>query len=160
MSDAVGDQPSLDLQLFAPYRIAVLGREISERLGEAYAGEGVTAPEWRVLAVIAQAPSVAARDVVALTPMDKMAVSRAVASLEEKGLVARAPTSDKRVSALKLTRRGRIVFERVAAIALAFEQKLLAALDQAERKTFIDNLHRLEAGLRADGIEQATRAAE
>ena len=40
-------------------------------------------------AVIAQEDAVAARDVVARTPLDKMAVSRAVATLEEKELVER-----------------------------------------------------------------------
>jgi len=157
MSEAAGEQRRFELAAFAPYRIAVLGRQISERLGAAYEGEGVTIPEWRVLAVIAQAPSVAARDVVAKTPMDKMAVSRSVASLEEKGLIARAPTIDKRVSALRLTRKGRAVFDRIAGIALEFEASLLSHLHPDERRIFFDGLQRLERAVRA---EEAPRAAK
>lgn len=157
MSEVAGEEPRFELSAFAPYRIAVLGREISERLGAAYAGEGVTIPEWRVLAAVAQAPSVAARDVVARTPMDKMAVSRSVASLEEKGLIARAPTTDKRVSALRLTRRGRAVFDRIAGIALDFEASLMSHLNADERRIFFDSLRRLESAVRA---EEAIRTAK
>ncbi|MFZ5618214.1 MAG: MarR family winged helix-turn-helix transcriptional regulator, partial [Pseudomonadota bacterium] len=102
MSDDAAAERRLDLSEFVPYRIVVLGRAMSEALGAAYAGEGLSIPEWRVLAVVSQAPTIAARDVVARTPMDKMAVSRAVASLESKGLIARSPAADRRVSALKL----------------------------------------------------------
>ncbi len=160
MNDEAGAASRFDLAEFAPYRIAVLGREISERLGAAYAGEGVTIPEWRVLAVVAEAPSVAARDVVAKTPMDKMAVSRSVASLETKGLIARAPASDRRVSALKLTRKGRSVFDRIAAIALAYEEALLAALNDQQRRAFFDGLQRLESALRSSPGDSGAHEGE
>lgn len=160
MSEKGCESGRFDLAVFAPYRIAVLGREISERLGAAYANEGLTIPEWRVLAVVAQAPSVAARDVVAKTPMDKMAVSRSVGSLESKGLIARAPTTDRRVSSLSLTRRGRAVFDRVADIALAYEAALLSRLTEEERTAFFKGLHRLEAAVGSRSTEEAARAAE
>jgi DNA-binding MarR family transcriptional regulator len=159
MTDSEGGKPRLDLAAFAPYRLVVLGRAMSEQLGAAYAVEGLTIPEWRVLAVVSQAPQVAARDVVSKTPMDKMAVSRAVASLESKGLILRAPTADRRVSALKLSAKGRAVFERAAAIALAYEKSILGSLREAERRAFFDGLEKLEAAVRA-AAEQTAQAAE
>ena len=100
-------QRSLILDHFAPYRIVSLGHAISGRLSRVYADENITIPEWRVLAVISQAESLAARDVVQRTPMDKMTVSRAVASLESKGLVAREPDQqDRRVNMLSLSATG------------------------------------------------------
>ncbi|MEZ5892773.1 MAG: MarR family transcriptional regulator [Parvularculaceae bacterium] len=114
-----GAKRKLVLEEFAPYRIVALGHAVSGRLAGAYRGENITIPEWRVLAVIGEAERVAARDVVKRTPMDKMTVSRAVASLEEKGFVSRAPdAADKRVSMLSLSTAGRDVFDRIAALAL------------------------------------------
>jgi DNA-binding MarR family transcriptional regulator len=139
----------LKLSAFTPYRIFALGQRMSEALGAAYRNEGVSIPEWRVMAAVAQAPSVAARDVVAVTPMDKMAVSRAVASLERKGLIEREQSRDKRVSTLKLTAKGETVFQRIAAIALKYEDALLQSLPPADRKAFLDGLAAIETVQRA-----------
>jgi len=145
----MSERPRLKLAEFTPYRIVALGRRMSEELGAAYGDEGLTIPEWRVVAAVAQAPSVAARDVVAMTPMDKMAVSRAVAALEKKGIIERQRAEDRRVAALRLTAKGEIVYRRVAAIALRYEDMLLGTLSPADRRAFLDGLAALEAAPRA-----------
>jgi len=128
---------SLTLSQFIPYRIVVLGKKISERLAPLYEDEGVSIPEWRVLAVIAQYDDIAARDVVEQTPMDKMAVSRAVSSLEHREIVGRrVSTIDARVSRLFLTKDGRRLFDRIADIALKFERELLVGLSLEDREKF------------------------
>jgi len=78
--------------------------------------------------------------------MDKMTVSRAVASLEQKGFVNRAPdAADRRVSMLALSEQGRTLFDRVAALALDFEDALMATLDPEEAAAFRAALEKLEA---------------
>lgn len=135
----------LILHDFLPYRVVVLGDRLSRMLARAYADEGVTIPEWRVLAVISQEERMAARDVVALTPLDKMAVSRAVTSLESKGLVLRnEDKGDRRVAILALSPRGRAAFDRIAMLALDFEQRLLNELSPDERRHLDGALARLE----------------
>ncbi|GJL92379.1 MarR family winged helix-turn-helix transcriptional regulator [Hyphococcus sp.] len=142
----------LVLEEFAPYRIVALGHAISGRLARAYRDEKITIPEWRVLAVIGEAAQVAARDVVRRTPMDKMTVSRAVASLEQKGFVKRAPDpDDRRVSSLALSGEGRALFDRVAAMALEFEDDLLATLGADEAAAFRMALKKLEARAMENG---------
>ena len=137
---------------FMPYRIVALGHLISRRLSRAYESENLTIPEWRVLAVISQAAAMAARDVVSLTPMDKMAVSRAVASLEAKGLVVRKTDAyDKRVSALLLSSEGKAMFSRVAGLASAYERRLFSALAAHEQRAFKAALSRLEAAAAGGG---------
>lgn len=159
MSDAALEEraaeasETVDLVLseFMPYRIVALGHLISRRLARAYENENLTIPEWRVLAVVSQESAVAARDVVARTPMDKMAVSRAVASLETKGLVARrAHPEDRRVAALQLSSAGRALFARVARLATAYEARLLSALTAEEQAALKSALARLEAGAASD----------
>jgi DNA-binding MarR family transcriptional regulator len=110
----------------------------------------LTIPEWRVLAVVSQAPAMAARDVVALTPMDKMAVSRAVSSLETKQLIARSPGEDRRVSELRLSERGHQVFERIARIAQEYEARALSGLSADERTALFDALAKIEKTLNAN----------
>ena len=118
-------------------------------MSRVYADENLTVPEWRVLAVVSQADRLAARDVVRRTPMDKMTVSRAVASLEAKGFVARATDrKDRRVSMLSLSASGRARFERVAARARDAEAALLAVLNPAERAAFESALAKLEMRVR------------
>ena len=135
---------ALVLNRFTPYRIVALGHAMGDRLRRAYADENVTINEWRVLAVIAQADAVAARDVVALTPMDKMTVSRAVASLEAKGIAERSVNArDRRVNMVSLTTRGRALFSRISALALAYEDEIMGALTSEER----DGLDRILAKL-------------
>jgi len=145
-------QRSLILDRFAPYRIVALGHAVSGRLSQVYADENITIPEWRVLAVISQVDSLAARDVVERTPMDKMTVSRTVASLETKDLVLRTQDKqDRRVNMLSLSAAGRILFNRVAALALQFEDELLAVLSPGEQSAFEATLLKLEARAKAAG---------
>ncbi|HXI87551.1 MAG TPA: MarR family transcriptional regulator [Parvularculaceae bacterium] len=137
--------PGLILAEFLPYRLVSLGHLVSCKLSNVYAAENLTIPEWRVLAAVSQADAMAARDVAALTPMDKMAVSRAVAALEAKGLVERRPDArDRRVSLLALSTEGRALFERVADLALSYEARLLAALSPDEQCALKAALSHLE----------------
>ncbi|GAB4520233.1 MAG: MarR family transcriptional regulator [Amphiplicatus sp.] len=148
-SQLAEESPRLVLSEFLPYRIVALGHLLSRRLGRAYADENLAIPEWRVLAVVSQAEAMAARDVTAMTPMDKMAVSRAVASLEGKGLVLRKPDpSDRRVSMLYLSAKGRALFARVARLALDFEARLMEALDEGEARALRAALDKLDARAR------------
>ncbi len=146
-----GAKRKLVLDQFAPYRIVALGHAVSGRLARAYRDENITIPEWRVLAVIGEASAVAARDVVKRTPMDKMTVSRAVASLEQKGFVKRAPhKDDRRVSMLSLSQEGRDVFDRIAALALDFEDDLMSTLEPEEAAAFRLALEKLEERAKAE----------
>lgn len=153
-SGATGDSVSSDFVLanFTPYRVVVLGDVFSRALARHYKDADISIAEWRVLAVIGGAPNstkaisgMAARDVVLRTPMDKMAVSRAVAGLEEKTLVIRKPDPhDRRVSKLFLSPQGRKLFDRIVDIAVSFEERLLSVLSHDERQNFFSLLTRLE----------------
>jgi DNA-binding MarR family transcriptional regulator len=145
---------SLVLENFIPYRIVVLGDAMGRALESAYRDEDVSIPEWRVLAVIAQVDSLAARDVVARTPMDKMTVSRAIASLEKKAYARReVSASDRRVNMISLTPAGRALFNRIAALALSYEEGLVKTLTAEERKHLdraLSKLAREAGGVDAD----------
>ncbi|WP_374601308.1 MarR family winged helix-turn-helix transcriptional regulator [Arenimonas sp.] len=136
----------LDLAHFLPYRLSVLSNRISQDIARLYADRfdlGVT--EWRVLAVLGRRDDLSAREVAERTAMDKVAVSRAVASLQAAGRIERdTHGDDRRRSVLRLSPAGRAIYEDVAPMALAYQRRLLEGLDTDERATLDRLLTRIE----------------
>lgn len=141
--------PGLDLEHFLPYRLSVLSNRISQAIATRYArrfGIGVT--EWRVIAVLGRYPGLSAGEVAARTAMDKVAVSRAVARLLERGLVERdTHGNDRRRSVLALSRDGRGIYDGIAPLALDLERRLLSRLEPGERAALDALLDKLAGGI-------------
>jgi DNA-binding MarR family transcriptional regulator len=136
----------LDLERFLPYRLSVLSNRVSDAIARVYSQRfalGVT--EWRVMAVLGRYPDLSANEVAQRTAMDKVAVSRAVAGLLEAGRLQRdIHGGDRRRSVLRLSADGYRIYDQVAPLALAFEQRLLDGLDAAERGLLFGLLDRLD----------------
>ncbi|HEX6956492.1 MAG TPA: MarR family transcriptional regulator [Ferrovibrio sp.] len=124
----------LILEIFLPYRLSVVTNRISGALSRHYATRfGISIPEWRVIANLGRHPGLSANEVAERSAMDKVTVSRAVASLEEKGLLERVrDAGDKRRSRLSLSPKGQAVHGEIAPLALGFERDLLTALTEEE----------------------------
>jgi DNA-binding MarR family transcriptional regulator len=124
------------LESFLPYRLSVLTNRVSSAIAASYSQRfGLTIPEWRVMAVLADSPGLAASEVAGRTAMDKVAVSRAVAGLLRGGrLRRRMAAGDRRRSVLSLSAAGVAVYAEVAPIALRHERELLRALTPADQR--------------------------
>ena len=131
----------LDLDSFVPYRLSVLTNRVSGAIARHYSERfDLSVPEWRVIAVLGQAPGLSAREVAQRTAMDKVQVSRAVANLVRSRRVQKqSDSTDGRVTRLALTARGRAIYDDIVPHALELEERFLAALAPHERSTF----HRL-----------------
>jgi DNA-binding MarR family transcriptional regulator len=144
------EHATLDLEHFLPYRLSVLSNRVSQTIAGAYArrfGIGVT--EWRVIAVVGRYPGLSANAVAARTAMDKVAVSRAVARLLDRGLLQREMHGDdRRRSVLQLSEDGYRIYDEVVPLALDCERRLLEQLSEEERAT----LHALIDRLMQDGL--------
>jgi DNA-binding MarR family transcriptional regulator len=143
----------LELERFLPYRLSVLSNRISGAIAREYSQRfalGVT--EWRVMAVLGRYPDLSAGEVAQRTAMDKVAVSRAVASLLDAGRIERdVHDGDRRRSVLRLSPAGHAIYDEVAPLALAFERNLLGDMAAAERALLFRLLDRLdELELRAE----------
>ncbi len=138
---------TLELDRFLPYRLSVLSNIVSTAISGAYEKRfGLTIPEWRVMAVLAMTPDLAAAEVAQRTAMDKVAVSRAVASLlRQRRIVRRTAHADRRRSLLRLSQAGRRVYAQVVPVALDYERDLLAPLTQKEREV-VDRAVRILLG--------------
>jgi DNA-binding MarR family transcriptional regulator len=81
---------------------------------------------------------------------DKGPVSRTLAALQKRGLVAiRTDPNDGRSHSISLTARGRAMHDKVIVAALERERRLLSCLNQQEREVLIDLLRRLHENLGA-----------
>jgi DNA-binding MarR family transcriptional regulator len=136
----------LRLQAFVPYRLAVVAREISKSLAQKYADAlGITIPEWRVIAHLAEVTSCSSGEICARTAMDKAKVNRAVTRLVALGFVlAQTSSEDRRLNVLTLSRRGRAVYERIVPMALDHEALLTDVLSPAERRALLTMLDKLQ----------------
>ena len=145
-SRAKPDQ-TLRLDDYLPYRLSVAANEVSDLISRAYRARfGLNAPQWRLIAVLAEDGPLTQQALCVRTVMDKVVVSRAAASLHDRDLVQRAPSSvDGRSHCLDLTKEGRRLYGEVAPEALFYETRLLQGFSIPERRAAHDLLRRLEA---------------
>jgi DNA-binding MarR family transcriptional regulator len=142
---------TLELDRFLPYRLSVLSNIVSTAISGAYEKRfGLTIPEWRVMAVLAMTPGLSAAEVAQRTAMDKVAVSRAVASLlRARRIVRQTARADRRRSLLRLSATGEKVYAQVVPMALDYERDLLAPLSLKDREV-VDRAIRILLGRAAE----------
>lgn len=147
-----------DLEHFLPYQLSVVSNTVSQGIAYTYQQDhDLTVIEWRIIAVLGRYPGLTASQVVERTVMDKVAVSRAVKRLLERGLLKRnTHSSDRRYRNLELTEiTGQKTFESIVPRARNYEQTLLADFDVDEIQTLVKLLSRLQES--AVKLEPTTR---
>ena len=137
----------LVLDDFIPYRLSVTSNLVSDSIARTYdALFGLTVPEWRLIAVVAEAGPITQGAIGARTRMDKVTVSRAGVALVGRGLLARAAhQGDRRSHLLDLTPAGRDLYAQVAPKALELERRVFAHFTPEEVAAFTAMLRRIEA---------------
>lgn len=137
----------LILDDFIPYRLSVTSNLVSDTIARTYeALFGLTIPEWRLVAVIAERDGITQQAIGATTRMDKVTVSRAAIALVDRGLLARmANPDDRRSHLLRLTGPGQELYAAVAPQAIALERRIFAGFAPAEIAAFTAMLRRIEA---------------
>lgn len=142
MTDPADD---FDLQDFLPYLLNQAAEATSRGFQAAYRDRyGFTRTQWRVLANLGKFGAMTARDICAISHIEKTKVSRAVAALEQAGVLARAPSpTDGRAELLSLTERGRTIFADLGGLALAFDRQLRDTLGDSDAERLVTLLRRL-----------------
>ena len=135
----------LKLDQFVPYRLSVAANAVSTRISQSYRKRfGLKVPEWRLIAILAERDTMTPQDVGNAGELDKITVSRAAASLIDRGLVGqRRNPDDGRSHYLFLTADGRALYDEVVPAALSLEQQLLADFTKEERVQIDRLLRRL-----------------
>ncbi len=127
------DKP-LRLSNFMPYRLSVAANSVSSVIATAYLTQfGLSNHEWRLMAVLHEYKTATQQELVGLTQMDKLVVSRAARALSRHGLVIRTPkASDGRALKLTLSPKGLKYYHSIAPAVLALEDRLLKSLSKSE----------------------------
>jgi DNA-binding MarR family transcriptional regulator len=142
-----GNQAALKLEDFLPYQLNVVASLTSQALSRVYARRyRIGVPEWRVLVTLGQYGVMTGKAVGAHSHMHKTKVSRAVALLEKRRLLARrANREDMREAFLSLTSAGRAMYEELAPHALEFARRLTDILTPQDREAFNRAVQQLTA---------------
>jgi DNA-binding MarR family transcriptional regulator len=140
----------LDLLGFMPFRLSRLAAEVSMALASEYAERyGLDVPAWRVMATLGfRETPCSAQFISQCTRTHKSTISRAVTSLLERGAIERVENEDdRREFSLRLTRKGRKLYEELFPRLLRKEQDILACLSPREQKDFAMLLGKIERSL-------------
>ncbi|MES2498010.1 MAG: MarR family winged helix-turn-helix transcriptional regulator [Pseudomonadota bacterium] len=139
-------ETGLILDRFIPYRLSVTSNIVSDVISTAYeALFGLSIPEWRVIAVVAEQDGITQQAICTVTRMDKVTVSRATLALVDRGLIDRAPNSaDRRSRLLALTDAGRRLYADVSPKAIEFEARIFSSFPADELDRFMTMLRAIE----------------
>ncbi|MEV3860910.1 MarR family winged helix-turn-helix transcriptional regulator [Streptomyces sp. NPDC050095] len=130
-----------DLPSWLLGRAAARGRGL---VADALAEQGLKMWHHVVLSAVADLEPVAQADLVRGVGLDPKDMVGVLNDLQDAGLVERAPDpKDRRKNAVTITGDGRRLVERCARAARAANDELLAPLDAAERKVFLDMVRRV-----------------
>jgi DNA-binding MarR family transcriptional regulator len=149
----------LDLFRFVPFRLNRLAAEVSAALSSEYQQRyGLDIPEWRVLATLGfRNDACSAQYIAHCTRTHKSTISRAVTALMKRQLVERVENEDdRREFALRMTRKGKALYQQLIPRLLRKEQEILSCLSARERKDFAGMLGKIEASL--DLVQTAREA--
>lgn len=148
----------LRLDSFLAYVMNNIAKKMSESCALSYFDEyGISIPEWRIMARLAEQAPLTLRVIGDMCLMDKTKVSRAVRILEEKSLLERLKhDGDSRSVQVALTPAGHELYAKIAQKALVWEDQVLQGVTAAEYKTFIDVLAAMES--QVDGILQRDKS--
>lgn len=141
----------LDLDRYVPAFITFIANKLSRSATVFYQKRfGVNVTEWRIMSLLAIEPGIPAARICHVIGFDKGPVSRTLAMLQKRGLVAiKTDPKDGRSHAIALTSKGRTTHDAVIDAALERERRLLSCLNPDEREVLIDLLRRIHGNLGA-----------
>ncbi|MCC3275321.1 MarR family transcriptional regulator [Arthrobacter sp. zg-Y20] len=157
MTDHVGsvlqqwaaERPDLDVSPMAVVgRLSRTARRFDGELAETFAAHGLDAPSFDVLATLRRSGppyTLSPRELTASSMVTSAAIAQRLNRLEAQGFVRRSPNAaDGRGKQVALTDAGRAAVDAALPDHVATEHRLLAPLDEDERKTLAGLLAKLD----------------
>src|ERR1700759_3466366 len=131
--------PTLDLDRYVPAFITFIANKLSNSATARYQRDfGVNVTEWRIMSLLAIEPGIPAARICHVIGFDKGPVSRTLAAMEKRGLVAiRADRHDARTHSISLTAKGQTTHDKVIVAAFDREKRLLSCLGKDEQELLI-----------------------
>lgn len=147
MVQEMTDKQALDLNRYIPALLTFISNKLAHGASENYRRLfGIGMSEWRVIAMLAVEPDIAANRICQVIGIDKGLASRVVQKLAKRGLISveSDPLNNSR-SVIRLTSAGTRMHERILRVVRERERILHAAFSRSEIETLLGLLHRLHA---------------
>ena len=110
----------------------VLQKQLNE------AGFDITVDQWVVIEAVQEHPGITQNQLADLTSKDPPTITRIIDLLQNKGLVARSPTTgDRRKYNLYLTDKGNTIFLKASPVVAEVRRKGWGGLDESDYQNFI-----------------------
>jgi DNA-binding MarR family transcriptional regulator len=120
------------------------GQCADEIFANTVAGSDLTPRQYAVLRAVATSEEPSQTVLVEKTGIDRSTLADIVRRLVAKGLLNRKRTRrDARMYAVRLTEKGHAALKTAEPAARSTDERLLAALSEAERDTFLNQLNRI-----------------
>jgi DNA-binding MarR family transcriptional regulator len=104
--------------------------------------------EWRILSILCIESNVTAQHICTTIALDRAAASRSLSILNKKGLVLLADhLTDNRKRPITITRKGKVLHDKMLAIAVRRQNILTEGLSEPEIDVLLSLLRRLVANL-------------
>lgn len=133
-ADTGKESVSFELERWLPHQFSFIANRVSAKLASMY-GErfDLSVTGWRIIAVLGQHEPLSAKQLANRTGMDQVNITRAVTRLASQGMVSRRiDRIDRRRIVLRLSKKGRAVFDMVLPLAESLEAAILQELTVAQ----------------------------
>jgi DNA-binding MarR family transcriptional regulator len=156
------DEPLAARYNWISYRLTVLASRFAKFVAPIYTTRhGLNVAAWRILANIARHQPLSQKELGEYTVTDAPKVTRALAELERRKYISReVDPNDRRRAVLRLTAKGRSVFEDVGSIITRADQALLEGLAPDERRALLSALEKMEKQMRDGRLSGSWRDFE
>ncbi len=143
----------IGLANFAPYLMNRIMGRYNASLRDDLAGQGLSTPKMRALAVLSVIEGPLIRDLAVYAVVEASTLSRALDQLAVDGLVRReVDASDSRAARMFITEAGRAAFEALWPQMAASYARMFRGIPEAERGAFVGTLQKMLANIRKHEI--------
>jgi DNA-binding MarR family transcriptional regulator len=137
------------------YLVHEVAKAFRRRFEEDAKRQGLTLPQWRVLAELARQGGLSQVRLAAAIDAGTMTLSGIVDRLEKRGLVAREQDpGDSRAKIVRLTDEGQALFDTAKALATQLYSNAIEGLSDAELRAIARSLIRIRNNLSGAPAEQ------
>ena len=144
-ADTGEESVSFELERWLPHQFPFIANRVSSKLARMYAERfNLSVTGWRIIAVLGRHEPLSAKQLANRTGMDQVNTTRAVTQLASQGMVSRRiDRIDRRRIVLRLSEKGRAVFDTVPPLVASLEAAILQELTVAK----VEELRRTMAAL-------------
>jgi DNA-binding MarR family transcriptional regulator len=142
------DSQILDHELQLGYLIHDVSRLRRKAFDRHIKGLKVTRSQWWVLAYVSRKDGMAQTQLAEQLDVGKVAIGGLIDRLERSGLAKRVPDEqDRRIKRIFLTSKGRRRVEKLRAVSLEFNERVLEGIPPADLERTAEVLRRLKANV-------------